>query len=59
MTTAETIALLTLFFSPVYAVLGYLVLKEIRQSKKIQGIVRVLDNEFEDVDVEEKIPYVK
>lgn len=52
----EIIAMLSLMFSPIYGGILYLINRERKNSRQIQGIIHILDDEFEDINVEEEIP---
>jgi hypothetical protein len=57
MNPATTIALLALMFSPIYTALGYLIVKEKKQDRKISGVIDVLDDVVEDIDIQDEIPH--
>lgn len=52
----EVIALMGLMLSPIYGGLGYLVIRQQKNSRKISGIINILDDEFSHIDVEDELP---
>lgn len=59
MSVGNNLILLGMILGPVYAGVGYLVVEQFKNTRKIDGIVEALDQHWPDVDVKEEVPHIK
>lgn len=56
MEVINIVGILGIMFTPIYGGLAYLIKRERKNSRRIQGVINILDDEFEHISVEDEVP---